>query len=73
MLLLHSEPDMGADRLWFLCVSAAGNVGLSYDPISVTGNGLFTLSELMNAGRLVPMWIIRWSASVDDGERYAIG
>jgi Trk-type K+ transport system membrane component len=73
MLLLHSEPDMGADRIWFLCVSAAGNVGLSYDPISVTGNGLFTLSALMLAGRLVPLWILWWAASVDDGERVAIG
>jgi trk system potassium uptake protein TrkH len=73
MLLLHSEPDMGADRLLFLCVSAVGNVGLSYDPVSVTGNGLFTLSALMLAGRLVPLWILWWTASLDDGERVAIG
>jgi trk system potassium uptake protein TrkH len=73
LLLLHSEPDMGADRLLFLCVSAASNVGLSYDPVSVTGNGLFTLSALMLAGRLVPLWILWWAASTDDGERVAIG
>jgi trk system potassium uptake protein TrkH len=73
LLLLHSEPDMGADRLLFLCVSAASNVGLSYDPVSITGNGLFTLSAVMLAGRLVPLWILWWAASADDGERVAIG
>jgi Trk-type K+ transport system membrane component len=73
LLLLNSEPDMGADRLLFLCVSAASNVGLSYDPVSITGNGLFTLSALMLAGRLAPLWILWWAASLDDGERVAIG
>lgn len=72
LLLLRSEPDT-ADRLLFLTVSAAGNVGLSHDPVSITGNGLFTLSALMLAGRLAPLLVLWWMASTPEDDSVAVG
>ena len=66
-LLLVTEPDIAADRLLFLSFSAVSNVGLSHDPVSITGNGLFTLSGMMLAGRLAPLFVLWWMASHDDG------
>ena len=62
LLLLITEPD-APDRLLFLSVSAASNVGLSHDPVSITGDGLFTLSALMLAGRVLPLLVLWWMAS----------
>jgi Trk-type K+ transport system membrane component len=70
LLLLITEPDT-PDRLLFLAVSAASNVGLSHDPVSSTGNGLFTLSALMLAGRVLPLLVLWWMASAP-GERDAV-
>ena len=74
LFLLASEPDTTADRLLFLSVSAASNVGLSHDPVSITGNGLFTLSALMLAGRVLP-WVVLWwmAATPDDDDAVAVG
>lgn len=73
VLLLMTEPDT-ADRLLFLSVSAASNVGLSHDPVSITGNGLFTLSGLMLAGRVAPLIVLWWMASTpEEGDRVAVG
>lgn len=74
LLLLCTEPDT-ADRLLFLSVSAASNVGLSHDPVSITGNGLFTLSALMLAGRIAPLLVLWWMALSpgDEGEPVAVG
>jgi trk system potassium uptake protein TrkH len=63
LLLLASEPDLPADRLLFLAFSAASNVGLSHDAVSITGNGLYTLSGMMLAGRLAPLLVLGWLAS----------
>jgi trk system potassium uptake protein len=73
LLLLHSEPDMPADRLLFLSVSAVSNVGLSHDPVSITGDGLFTLSAMMLLGRLVPLAVLWWMVRSNDGETIAVG
>jgi hypothetical protein len=75
LLLLKSEPEFSVDQLLFLCVSAVSNVGLSHDPISITGNGLFTLSAMMLAGRLAPLAVLWWLANTggDDGEPVAVG
>ena len=64
VLLLNTEHGDAPDRLLFLAVSAVGNVGLSHDPVSITGNGLFTLSALMLAGRLAPLLVLWWMASL---------
>jgi Trk-type K+ transport system membrane component len=61
-LLVH-VPEQSADRLLMLSISAAGNVGLSHDVLSVTGSDAFVLSAVMLAGRLAPLLILYWLAS----------
>jgi trk system potassium uptake protein TrkH len=73
LLLLWRVPDMSADRLLFLSVSAASNVGMSQDPISMTGPGLYTLSAVMLAGRIAPVIILWWTARTTDDATVAIG
>jgi len=60
LLLLGAVPQIPPDRLLFLSISAIGNVGLSHDPVSITGPGLAILSALMLAGRLAPIGILWW-------------
>lgn len=55
LLLLAMQPQLPADRVIFLAVSAIGCVGLSHDPVSSTGGGLYVLSVSMLVGRLVPI------------------
>jgi trk system potassium uptake protein TrkH len=62
VLLVVAEPQMPADRLLFLAVSAASNVGLSHDPLSTTGAGLFVLTGAMLVGRLLPLLVLWWAA-----------
>ena len=62
LLLAGIEPQFPADRLLFLVISAIGNVGLSHDPVSITGPGLLVLSALMLAGRMGPLAILWWMA-----------
>jgi trk system potassium uptake protein TrkH len=69
ILLVIAEPQMPADRLLFLAVSAASNVGLSHDPLSTTGSGLIVLSAAMLLGRLLPLLVLWWAATtVRDGD-----
>ena len=62
LLLLWRQPDVGADRLLFLTVSAASNVGLAHDPVAITGPGLYTLCAVMLAGRVAPLFVLWWMA-----------
>ena len=62
LMLLWSEPDLPADRLLFLTISALSNVGLSHDPVSMTGSGLDVLSAAMLLGRLSPLGMLWWMA-----------
>ena len=62
LLLLWRVADVAADRLLFLTVSAASNVGLAHDPVSITGPGLYTLCAVMLAGRLAPVFLLWWMA-----------
>jgi trk system potassium uptake protein TrkH len=76
VLLMRTEPDISADRLLFLAFSALGNCGLWHDPISVTGNGLFTLSAMMLIGRLAPIGVLWWlvrRGGDEEAEPVAIG
>jgi trk system potassium uptake protein TrkH len=73
LLLLWRVPDMSADRLLFLSVSAASNVGLSQDPVSMTGPGLYTLSAVMLAGRVAPVLILWWMAGTTEDSVLAVG
>jgi len=62
--LLATEPGQPADRLLFLVVSAASNVGLSQNPVSTTGSGLFVLSAVMLLGRVLPLAALWWAVAV---------
>ena len=73
LLLLWRVPDMSADRLLFLAVSAASNVGLSHDPVPTAGPGLYTLCLLMLAGRIVPVAVLWWMARAVDDADLAVG
>ena len=58
--LVVTEPDKRPDRLLFLAVSAVGNVGWSYDPVTASTGGLWILSAAMAAGRLLPVAVLWW-------------
>jgi Trk-type K+ transport system membrane component len=73
IFLFSSEPQISADRLLFLACSAIGNVGLSHDPVSITGPGLLVLSALMLAGRLGSLATLWWLAETTGGVEVLVG
>ncbi|MGH7214516.1 MAG: hypothetical protein ACREIT_07120 [Tepidisphaeraceae bacterium] len=73
LALLATEPQMPGDRLLFVAVSAASNVGLSHDPISITGAGLHVLSVTMLLGRLAPVAVLWWMAKTTPEADVAAG
>jgi Trk-type K+ transport system membrane component len=62
LMMLWSEPELPADRLLFITISALSNVGLSHDPISITSSGLDVLASAMLLGRLTPLAMLWWMA-----------
>jgi trk system potassium uptake protein TrkH len=70
--LLATLPEMAADRLVFLAASAVGTVGLSHDPISVTGPGVMILCAAMLAGRVAPLLVLWWCAQTCDDADVAV-
>ena len=70
--LLATLPELPADRLVFLSVSAISNVGLSHDPVSVTGGGLAILSGAMLLGRLAPLGMLWWVVMTTDDADVAV-
>ena len=73
LLLATTDPQIAPDRLLFLCCSAIGNVGLSHDPVSITGPGLIVLSFLMLAGRIGSLAILWWMAETTAGADVLVG
>jgi Trk-type K+ transport system membrane component len=73
LLLSTTDPQIASDRLLFLCCSAIANVGLSHDPVSITGPGLIVLCLLMLAGRLGSLAILWWMAETTAGAEVAVG
>jgi Trk-type K+ transport system membrane component len=71
--MLATLRELPADRLLFLSVSAAGNVGLSHDPVSMAGPGLIVLSASMLLGRLLPLAVLWWAATTCEGVEVAVG
>ena len=67
LLLVSIEPQIPGDRMLFLAVSAIGNVGLSHDPVAITGPGLLVLSLLMLAGRVGSLGVLWWLAETTAG------
>jgi Trk-type K+ transport system membrane component len=73
ILMISSEPLVPADRILFLVISAASNVGLSHDPIAITGPGLYILSATMLLGRLMPLCVLWWMAQTTHDAELAFG
>ncbi len=64
LCLLATEPGQPGDRLLFLVISAASNVGLAQNPVSIVKEGMFVLSAAMLLGRILPLAILWWVVSV---------
>jgi trk system potassium uptake protein TrkH len=73
LLLATTDPQIAPDRLLFLCCSALSNVGLSHDPVSITGPGLIVLSLLMLFGRLGSLAVLWWMAETTAGADVVVG
>jgi len=58
LALIVAAPQIPVDRLLFLALSAASNVGLSHDPLSVVGEPLYILSATMLMGRILPIYFL---------------
>ena len=61
ILLISAQPQVQADRLMFLAVSAIGNVGTSHEPLTSTGSTLYILSSAMFFGRFAPLAMLWWA------------
>ena len=73
MVLVGTEPQLAADQILFTAISAVSNVGISYAPISITGDGLYALSVSMMLGRLTPLVILWWAATAAGDADVAVG
>jgi Trk-type K+ transport system membrane component len=73
LFLCATEPQISADRLLFMTFSAVSNVGLSHDPVSVVGPGLYVLDCLMIAGRITPLLVVWWLAMSGDETEVLVG
>jgi trk system potassium uptake protein TrkH len=72
ILLVMNYPQEPGERLLFLAVSAASNVGTSHAPLTLTGPGLYILSLAMFLGRFLPLGILWWSAKYAAGADVAV-
>jgi trk system potassium uptake protein TrkH len=73
VILLCTDPQIPSDRMFFETVSAVGNVGLSYDPVSMVGPGLYVMTVAMFLGRMLPLLILWWQADTTQDADLAIG
>ncbi|CAN5616706.1 TrkH family potassium uptake protein [soil metagenome] len=71
--LLQSAPEISSDRALFITVSAASNVGLSPDPLSITAANGYAISMTMLLGRMFPMGVLWWMASTTRDAEIAVG
>jgi trk system potassium uptake protein TrkH len=72
-VLLTCAPQLPADRVLFLTLSAASNVGWSHDPVSLVKSGLAALSATMLLGRMMPMAVLWWMAQSTGRTDLAVG
>jgi Trk-type K+ transport system membrane component len=73
IMLLLIAPELAADRVLFLTISALSNVGLSHDPLPNLSKGAYVLAALMLAGRMVPLLILWWMADSTRDAEIAVG
>ena len=71
--LLELVPQMPGDRVLFLTISAASNVGWSHDPVSIVKSGLAVLLSIMLLGRLFPILVLWWMSKSAAGSDIAVG
>ena len=73
LLLLQFSPEAPADRLFFDAVSAASNVGLAHEPLTLGRGGSYVLAASMLAGRFAPLMVLWWMADTTKGAEMAVG
>jgi trk system potassium uptake protein TrkH len=73
LLLLEQMPQVSADHVLFLTVSAASNVGLSDQALSPDPKAAFILCATMIVGRFAPLMILWWMADTTTGADLAVG
>jgi trk system potassium uptake protein TrkH len=73
LVLLSCAPQIPGDRVLFLCISAASNVGWSHDPVSIVKSGLATLSTIMMLGRMLPIGVLWWMSKSAGDADVAVG
>jgi trk system potassium uptake protein TrkH len=71
--LLRGMEQTAPDRLIFLSISAASNVGLSFDPLSPDPLPAFVLCGTMIVGRFAPLMFIWWMADTTRDAEMAAG
>jgi len=71
--LLRQVPDLDADRLLMLSVSAATNCGLAHDKVSLAQSGYNSLSITMLLGRIVPPMMLWWLAQTTRDADVCVG
>jgi trk system potassium uptake protein len=62
VLLLKLLPETPADHVLFLAISAASNVGLTFDRITYDPATAYVLCATMITGRMAPMIVLWWMA-----------
>jgi trk system potassium uptake protein TrkH len=60
---LNSQAQLPGDRALFQTISAAANVGLTHEPLSVNATNAYTLGTSMLLGRLLPIGVLWWMAA----------
>ena len=73
LLLLWLVPQLPADRLLFIAVSAMSNAGLSHDPLAIVRESLYLLSATMMLGKVLPLLILAWTARSTSDADIAVG
>jgi Trk-type K+ transport system membrane component len=73
LMLIAAQPQVPADRLLLLAVSAASNVGLTHEPVAMAGAPLVILSMTMMLGRVLPIAVLWWQATTSNVEELPVG
>jgi trk system potassium uptake protein TrkH len=73
LILLGCAPQLPGDRVLFLAISAASNVGWSHDPVSLVKSSLAVLSGMMLLGRAMPLLVLWWVARSGEACEAGIG
>ncbi len=68
LILLGTESTLAPDRVLFLSVAAVSNVGMSHEPLSITGTGLWTLSLAMLVGKFLPLALLLGVTKIEAGQ-----